>query len=232
MTSDSHSHCTSQTTDRNTTSLQAELDQLVGRYTRTLPDDVQGILRTAIQELTQSGIAEECLRVGMRPLDFTLPNQHGQAVNLHATLAEGPVVISFFRGLWCPYCSLELGALQRALPEIRAAGATLLAISPQTPAQSTTTAAQLALQFDVLSDAHNRVAASFGLVFSLPEMLRPIYRNFGIDIPACNGDDSYELPMAATYVLDRDGLIRLAFADTDYTKRLDPAQIIACLQTL
>ncbi len=213
-------------------SLQAELNHMLGKFAREIPGEVQGVMRKAMEELSNSGVAEECLRVGMRPLDFTLPNQQGKPINLFETLKRGPVVLSFFRGMWCPYCSLELKALQQALPEIRAAGAHLLAISPQTQTKSSATADTFELDFDVLSDVNNRVAASFGLVFSLPEMLRPIYRNFGFDIPEHNGEESYELPMAATYVLDRDGLIRLAFADTDYTKRLEPAEIIACLQSL
>lgn len=199
---------------------------------RETPGEVRNVMRKALQAMADSGVAEESLRIGMRPLDFTLNNQHDQPVNLEQTLQRGPVVISFFRGIWCSYCSLELQALQQALPDIQASGASLLAISPQTSQQTRATAEKFNLGFDVLSDLGNRVAAAFGLVLSLPEMLRPIYTNFGFDLPSHNGDDSYELPMAATYVLDRDGLIRLAFTDTDYTKRLEPAEIIACLHTL
>ena len=233
MTTDTqlHSHVSAHA-GQGANSLQAELNHMMGKFAREIPDEVRAVMRQAMAALADSGVAEECLRVGMRPLDFTLPNQRGEPVNLQARLDRGPVIISFFRGMWCPYCSLELKSLQEALPAFRAAGASLLAISPQTQAQSTATADQFALGFDVLSDAGNRVAASFGLVFSLPEMLRPIYKNFGFDIPAFNGDESYELPMAATYVLDRSGLIRLAFADTDYTKRLEPQEIIDCLKSL
>ena len=213
-------------------SLHAELDEMIHKFTREVPGEAQSIMRKALKAMADSGVAEECLRIGMRPLDFTLNNQHGKSVNLEQTLQRGPVVISFFRGMWCPYGSLELQALQQALPAINAAGATLLAISPQTPEQTHSTAQKFNLNFDVLSDVGNSVAATFGLVLSLPEMLRPIYTNFGFDLPSHNGDDSYELPMAATYVLDRNGLIRLAFTDTDYTKRLEPAEIINCLHTL
>lgn len=213
-------------------SLQAELNEMISKFTREVPGEVQSVMRKALKAMADSGVAEECLRIGMRPLDFTLNNQHDKPVNLEQTLQHGPVVISFFRGMWCPYCSLELQALQQALPAIRASDATLLAISPQTPVQTYATAQKFNLGFDVLSDLGNRVAATFGLVLSLPEMLRPIYTNFGFDLPSHNGDESYELPMAATYVLDRNGLIRLAFTDTDYTKRLEPAEIIACLQSL
>lgn len=213
-------------------SLQAELNQMISKFTREVPGEVQSVMRNALKEMAASGVAEECLRIGMRPLDFTLNNQHDKPVNLEQTLQRGPVVISFFRGMWCPYCSLELQALQQALPAISASDATLLAISPQTPEQTRATAKKFNLSFDVLSDLGNRVAATFGLVLSLPEMLRPIYTNFGFDLPSHNGDESYELPMAATYVLDRNGLIRLAFTDTDYTKRLEPAEIIACLRSL
>lgn len=212
--------------------LQAELNEMISKFTREVPGEAQSVMRKALEAMADSGIAEECLRIGMRPLDFTLNNQHGKPVNLEQALKRGPVVISFFRSMWCPYCSLELQALQQALPAINAAGATLLAIAPQTPEQTRSTAQKFNLNFDVLSDVGNSVAATFGLVLSLPEMLRPIYTNFGFDLPDHNGDDSYELPMAATYVLDRNGLIRLAFTDTDYTKRLEPAEIIACLRSL
>ena len=122
--------------------------------------------------------------------------------------------------------------MQRALPEIEALGAKLVTVSPQLPDNSLSTAVKLELTFEVLSDVGNKVAREFGLVFTLPEEMQIIYRDFGIDLPAANGDESFELPMPATYVIDRSGIIRLAFVDIDYTKRLDPEDIIAALKNL
>ena len=122
--------------------------------------------------------------------------------------------------------------MQRALPEIEALGAKLVAVSPQLPDNSISMAEKLDLTFEVLSDVGNRVAREFGLVFTLPEEMQAIYREFGIDLPAANGDQSFELPMPATFVIDRGGVIRLAFVDIDYTVRLDPEEIIAALKKL
>ena len=122
--------------------------------------------------------------------------------------------------------------MQRALPEIEALGATLVTVSPQLPDNSLSTAEKLDLTFEVLSDEGNRVARDFGLVFTLPAEMRLIYQDFGIDLPAANGDESFELPVPATYVIDRRGIIRLAFVNIDYTKRLDPEEILAALKKL
>jgi len=122
--------------------------------------------------------------------------------------------------------------LQRTLPELEALGAKLITVSPQLPDNSLSTAEKLDLTFEVLSDVGNRVARDFGLVFTLPAEMRSIYQDFSIDLPAANGDESFELPVPATYVIDRSGIIRLAFVDIDYTKRLDPAEILAALMKL
>jgi len=122
--------------------------------------------------------------------------------------------------------------LQRTLPELEALGAKLITVSPQLPDNSLSTAEKLDLTFEVLSDVGNRVARDFGLVFTLPAEMRSIYQDFGIDLPAANGDESFELPVPATYVIDRSGIIRLTFVDIDYTKRLDPAEILAALKKL
>jgi peroxiredoxin len=122
--------------------------------------------------------------------------------------------------------------LQRALPEIEALGAQLVTVSPQLPDNSLSTAEKLDLTFEVLSDVGNGVAREFGLVFTLPEEMRSIYQDFGIDLPGANGDESFELPMPATYVIDKSGIVRLAFVDIDYTRRLDPEDIIDALKKL
>ena len=122
--------------------------------------------------------------------------------------------------------------MQRSLPEIKSLGAELVTISPQMPDNSLSTAEKLALDFEVLSDVGNKVAGDFGLVFKLSEKMQEIYKNFGIDLPLANGDQSYDLPIPATYVVGRDSIIQFAFVDADYTNRLDPETIIAELHKL
>jgi peroxiredoxin len=122
--------------------------------------------------------------------------------------------------------------LQQRLPEIKELGAELVAISPQLPDNSLSTAEKLALEFMVLSDVGNKVSRDFGLVFELSDTVQEIYKNFGIDLLGANGDDSQELPIPATYIIGRDGVVRYAFVDADYTNRLDPDVIIAELQKL
>jgi len=153
-------------------------------------------------------------------------------VRLADLLERGPVVLTFYRGAWCPYCNLTLRAYQAALPAITALGATLVAVSPQTPDNSLTTVEKKELTFPVLSDAANVVARQYGLVVSLSEDVRPLYTAIGSALPAYNGDQSWELPMAGTFVIARDGTARLAFVDPDYTHRLEPAEIVAALRDL
>ena len=164
--------------------------------------------------------------------DFTLPDATGKPVHLADLLASGPVVLAFYRGGWCPYCTLELRALQAALPEIESAGARLVAVSPQTPDASLSTAEKDSLSFDVLSDAGGDVADRYGLRWTLPDDLRAVYGQFGLDLETANGDDTFTLPVPATYVVATDGTIRFAVADPDYTTRAEPADVVAALHAL
>jgi len=151
-------------------------------------------------------------------------------VSSRELLARGPVVLSFYRGDWCPYCNLELKALQERVAEIEALGARLVAVSPQTPDATTDTATRNKLTFEVLSDTGNTVAKSFGLDFELAEELRPIYKNWGADLEKLNGEPPFSLPMAATYVIGCDGTIIESFVDTDYTERMEPQAIVDALK--
>ena len=197
-----------------------------------VPQDTQTVMQQATADLGASGILDQTLKVGETIPDFALPNATGQTVNIRDLLAQGPVVIAFYRGGWCPYCNLELKALQNALASIQETGATLVAISPETPDNSLTTQEKNALTFPVLSDVANQVAQQFGLVFKLPMTLRPIYAGFGIDLVAYNGNDQFELPIPATYVVQPNGEIVYAFADIDYTKRAEPRDVVNALQGL
>ena len=190
------------------------------------------VMDAATAALRAEGLSEQSLDVGARAPEFRLPAANGGEVILSSLLADGPVVLAFYRGAWCPYCAIELHALQGRLGEITEAGATLVAISPQTPDNSLSTAEKLDLTFPVLSDVGNVVARSFGLVFSLPEDLRTVYDGFGIDLPAANGDRTFELPVPATFVIAADGTVAWRFADADYTKRAEPDEVIAALASL
>jgi peroxiredoxin len=183
-------------------------------------------------ELAASGIAERSLKPGDRAPDFNLPDTRGGYVRLKDLLAAGPVVLSFYRGGWCPYCNLELRALQQVLPEITRLGAKLVAVSPQTPDETLSTTEKNALSFSVLSDIGSTAAKSFGIAYDLAEELRPLYARSGHALPEKNGDGSWLLPIPATYVIDTDGTVALAFVDVDYRNRLEPAEILAALQTL
>jgi len=203
-------------------------DQLIP----TIPEGTLNTLMSELQVLIDSGIAEKSIKQGDSFPSFVLPNANNEDRSLSGFLSAGPLVISFYRGAWCPYCNLEINALQKRLPDIITAGGQLIAISPQVPDKSADQISSSQLTFEVLSDAGNKLAKECGLVFTLPESLRPIYEAWQIDIPGHNNDRSFELPIPATYILDADGNVRYAHADMDYTKRLEPDIIIEQLKLL
>jgi peroxiredoxin len=186
----------------------------------------------AADEVAQLGLEDQSFKTGDRLPKFTLTNAVGNPVAIADLLKQGPVVIAFYRGGWCPYCNLELRALQQALPAIAAEGAQLVAIAPETPDHSLSTQEKNELTFEVLSDIGNQVARELGLVFTLPKSLLPIYQSFGIDIAAHNGDKSFELPVPATYVVTPEGEIVHHFVNIDYKQREDPENILAVLKRL
>ncbi|MGB3402084.1 MAG: peroxiredoxin-like family protein [Microcoleaceae cyanobacterium] len=210
--------------------LTQELLQLQEQLRTRQPENVKAVMKQATQDLINSKIAESALKKGDTIPNFTLPNAVEKPVESQSLLETGLLVISFYRGGWCPYCNLELRTLQKYLPKIKELGANLVAISPETPDHSLSTSEKNELTFEVLSDVNNKVAKQFGLVFALPEELRPIYQEFGIDIPGYNGDQTFELPIPATYVVATDGRVIHSFVNPDYTQRLDPEEIITRLQ--
>jgi len=213
-------------------SLKAELDAFRSEFMAQVPPEIRDAMVRADMELAASGIAQRALKAGDRAPDFRLPDARGGYVRLKDLLAAGAVVLCFYRGGWCPYCNLELRALQQVLPDITRLGATLVAVSPQTPDESLSTAEKNALAFPVLSDAGSATAKSFGIAYDLAEELRPIYARSGHALPDKNGDESWVLPIPATYVIDTDGTIVLAFVDVDYRNRLEPGEILVALQSL
>lgn len=212
--------------------LADELDAYRQDFMAKVPAEIRDAMIRADRSLAASGIVERAVKAGGMAPEFALPGVDGATVALSDLLARGPVVLSFYRGGWCPYCNMELRALQKAMPEMAARGATLVAISPQTPDESLTTAEKNELAFPVLSDHGSRVAQAFGIAFDLAEELRPIYARFNHALPDVNGVDSWALPIPATFVIGRDGRVALAFVDPDYRNRLEPAAILAALARL
>lgn len=212
--------------------LAEQLAETRAGFQQKVAQDVKDTMAAATEALESAGLASQALTVGDTAPDFELPDATGKSVQLSELLKQGPVVINFYRGEWCPYCNLELRAFQNLLPEFKQAGATLVAISPELPDHSLSVTEKHSLEFAVLSDVGNKVSHQYGLVFTLDASLRPIYQNFGIDIPASNGDDSYELPMPATYVIDQSGRIRYGFAEADYTQRAEPQDVLAVVNEL
>ncbi len=196
-----------------------------------IPKPVLTIMDAEISRLAASNLAARALKVGNAAPDFILPDVHGEPVRLRALLDKGPVVVVFYRGGWCPYCNLHLRDFQRRLQEFRELGAAVVAISPQLPDNSLSTREKDELTFPVLSDVGNKVARQFGIVFELSDALVELYRKFGHALEDFNGaDGSRELPVPATFLLDGEGAIRLAHVDVDYTRRIDPDDVIETLK--
>jgi peroxiredoxin len=156
----------------------------------------------------------------------------GDQVMLSKLLVKGPVVLTFYRGGWCPYCNLQLRAYQQILPEILALGASLVAVSPEAPDTSLSTAEKNALEFEVLSDVKGEAGRAYRLVFDFSQDLKQAYLAAGNDLSQRNADGEWHLPIPATYVIGRDGRVKLAFVDSEYRNRLEPGDIIATLRTL
>ena len=213
-------------------SLTAELNVLREDATSRMPSGALGAIQESIEDLSRSGIDARSLKVGDVVSNFELPNAVGKTVQLKTLLDQGPVVVTFYRGGWCPFCSAELQAYEQVFEEIGKLGATVVAISPQTPDNSLTMAEKQALTFEVLSDVHNEVARKFGIVYHVQDELQALYEDLGLDLPAFNGDNSFDLPVPATYVIDKVGMIRMAFVDPDYTRRLDPSDVLSVLRSL
>jgi len=173
------------------------------------------------------------LRVGDPAPDFTLPDAFGRQVRLADLLAEGPVVLVFYRGAWCPYCNLQLRGLRAALPHIEREGARVVAVTPQRPEKSRGQVRDEGYPFEVLSDLDDRVMKAYHLYFEVPADLREVYlRRLSLDLAEYNGEGRYVLPVPATFVIDRRGVVRAAFADLDYRMRVEPAEILAALRSL
>ena len=214
------------------TTLNAELRTFYEARQQQIPAEIREIMQRAGQELADSGQADRALTVGVQAPRFSLPSATGQTLTLDRLLADGPVVLTFYRGAWCPYCNIALRALQQHHEAITARGARLVAVSPQIPDESLTLSEKHSLAFDVLSDIGSDTAKQYGLAFDLPDDLATVYDKLGFDLQRVNHGHPRTLPLPATYVIGRDGVIRWAFVDTDYTARAEPADVIAALDAM
>ncbi|ATF88676.1 peroxiredoxin-like family protein [Burkholderia gladioli] len=216
-------------------SLQQKLDAFkadfrAGKPPYNAPAEIHPIMERATAELIASGQAGRAVQAGDRAPQFTLRDQDGKLVSSADLLAQGPLVITFYRGVWCPYCNLELQALDAALPQLREYGARLVAISPQTPVNSRKSVRDNQLDFPVLSDAKGEVGAAFGLRFALPDYLVELYRKLKNDLPVTNDDPSWTLPMPARYVIGQDGVVLYSEVNPDYTRRPEPEDLFPVLE--
>ncbi|OYU45437.1 MAG: hypothetical protein CFE44_07540 [Burkholderiales bacterium PBB4] len=187
-------------------------------------------MQAATAQLRATDIEANALQVGAVLPALTLPNASGQPVDLKALNANGPLVIVFYRGGWCPYCNLALREWQRLLPQLRERGATLVAISPQTPDNSLSTAEKNALAFPVLSDSSLAAAQAFGIAFHMGPDLAALYQQLGNDLPSMNGNNQWVLPMPATYLIDRNGEVAYAHVEADYRLRAEPQDVLDRIQ--
>ncbi len=214
-------------------SLQDRLDAFKADFEgNKAPPHVVAIMHKATADLIATGQAERALKAGATAPKFELPDAQGKMVGSSELLAKGPLVVTFYRGVWCPYCNLDLQALEEAAGEIRALGASLVAISPQTAPNRRKSERENALSFPILSDHGNELANAFGLRFHLSDELIALYKGFGNDLAIGNGEESWTLPMPARYVIGTDGVIAYAEVNPDYTRRPDPSEWLPVLRRL
>ncbi|MBW4510652.1 MAG: AhpC/TSA family protein [Scytonematopsis contorta HA4267-MV1] len=209
--------------------LQTALDTFRAEFLNKISADKAAIMQRATDVLAEEFIVRKALSVGDIAADFTLINAIGKPINLTEKLAKGPVILTFYRGGWCPYCNLELRAYQQLLPQIKLLGASLIAVSPQTPDASLSTAEKNSLGFDVLSDIGSTVAQAYGIAFTLPDELKRLYTESGHALPDINGTDDWALPIPATFVINQYQQVILAHIDVDYRNRLEPQEAISIL---
>ena len=206
--------------------IYAERKESISKY---VPAETQVIHAQAVAEIKQQSPAAKILPVGANAPAFELQDHDGKTVRSTDLLAKGKLVVTFIRGRWCPFCVGQMEAMNLILSQIEQSGASLVAISPQTVKQSYFMHDQHKLRFPLLSDAGNKVARQFGLTYRVPEYQQALYKKTFVNLPFINGDDKWELPIPATYILDRSGTILCASAKEDYTTRPEPSEIVSAL---
>jgi peroxiredoxin len=213
--------------------LQDSLDRLKVKIEGSMPPQIVNIMHQATADLEATGIGEGILKVGDKAPEFKLPNQDGNLVSSTELLKNGPLVVTFYRGVWCPYCNTDLGNLKRYTKELEEFNATMVSVSPQIPQYNKQITTQQHLDFDLLSDSENNVANEFGLRWEMVDPLKSLYRDsFGISLPNYNGDESWTLPVPARFIIGTDSLIKYAEFSVDYTKRPNPDVLVSALKAL
>jgi len=209
--------------------IKHELKKINDQFLENVPPKALSILTKSAEKLAKQNIEDRALKVGDRIPSFTLINAVGDSVESESLLQDGPLVLNFYRGAWCPYCNIELAGYQEILPEIQDAGAQLVALSPELPDSSLNLIEKHALKYEILSDINNEVARELGLVFSLSEEMKGLYKEFGIDLEIAQGNTAFELPVPATYVVDESGTVILSYVNIDYTDRMEPEEVLSVL---
>ena len=195
-----------------------------------LDQQTNDAMRRGLEQLIEEKLIDRVVKEGDRVPDFELPDGGGKSLRLSAALRDGPVVLVFYRGVWSPYCTVYLNALQYKLGETHQLGAHIWAISPQTPDRSHSVAEQNNLQFPVLSDVGNHVARALGLVHEFSHELRTAYKGIDVDLSEFNGDDRWALPVPSTFIINQDGTIAKAWADVDCRRRVEPEDVVSALR--
>jgi len=211
-------------------SLQSQLDELTAKLHAMVPADRLAVVDRTAEELVSSQLAQRALKAGDHAPQFELPDGDGMRWRLENMLRGRPLVILFYRGRWCAYCNTQLAAMQAIHQQIAQAGASLIAISPQTQKHTYMTRDMHKLRFPVLSDEGNQVARKFGLVYRLSPELQTVYESIMTKLPGYNGDQSWELPLAATYLIQPDGKITWARVDADWRQRPEPEELLRILE--
>ncbi|QSS99347.1 AhpC/TSA family protein [Pontibacillus sp. ALD_SL1] len=213
------------------TNMQDQYNEYIEKFKANASQETQEKMQSAIDELESSDQGKG-LSVGETAPRFSLPDAKGDSVDLYEQLQSGPAIVTFYRGGWCPYCNMELRVYQQLIEEIHAEGAQLIAISPETPDHSLTTAEKNDLQYHVLSDEGNKVANQFNLVYQLPDYLVDVYKEKGLEVDKHNGDDTWTLPVSATYIIQQDGTIAYEYTKADYKDRVEPSEVVEKLKSL
>ena len=212
-------------------SLKFLLDQKKKDFELTASETKKKIYKQGIDAIKYSALIKNAKQVGDIAPNFVLDNATGNLIELSDYLKKGPVVLTWYRGGWCPYCNLTLRQLQLELPNFKAFGGNLITLTPELPDKSLSTVEKHHLEFEVLSDIGNKVARNYGIVFKLTNEVSNIY-NESFRMNEYNGDTSNELPLAATYVINKEGKIIYAFLDVDYKNRAEPSEITTVLKSI
>ncbi|MGB5988545.1 MAG: peroxiredoxin-like family protein [Marinifilaceae bacterium] len=213
--------------------LETQNKKVRDHFATAVPKEAQTIMANGINEVAHSSLIKHTIKVGDKAIDFTLTNAVGKKVNLYDMLKKGPVVLTWYRGGWCPFCNLQLQYLQNSLDSYKELGANIIAISPEKPDSSLSTIEKHKLEFEVLTDSNNKTGKKYGLVYKLSKQLNELYKkSFAIDLAKINDNAPNELPVPATFVIDQKGIIKYVFIDADYTRRAEPFDILEVLEEI